>query len=118
MTSQIIQQNKLAKKEGVFHIDLQVSFPPFSVKDDEYMTLVPFLVEGENRQELPCFLFNGNRRHKGYKQMIRSLGKETVYSTYNIYKAINGNKSFKCKYSIQINHENWMDKAQIQFMMQ
>ncbi|MFV0419692.1 MAG: hypothetical protein ACK5KT_13305 [Dysgonomonas sp.] len=118
MTSQIINKNKLVKKENVFHIDLQVKFPPFSVNDDEYMTLVPLLVDGKNRQELPCFLINGSRRHKGYKQMVRSLGKETVYSIYNIYKAFNGNKSFKCKYSIQINYENWMDKAQIQFIVQ
>lgn len=118
MTSQIIQKNKLTKEEETFHIDLQVNFPPFSVKDDEYMTLVPLLVEGKNRQELPCFLINGSRRHKGYKQMVRSLGKETVYSIYNIYKAINGNKSFKCKYSIQIDYEKWMDNAHIQFIVQ
>lgn len=118
MTSQIIQKDKLAKKGEYLYIDMQVSFPPFSVKENEYMTLIPLLIGEDRKQEFPCFLINGERRHKGYRQMIRSLGRKNVYSVYNIYGAFNGKKSFKCKYSVQVNYENWMDNARIQFMVQ
>ena len=82
------------------------------------MTVTPLLREGENRQELPSLLVNGKRRHKGYKQIVRSLGKDAIYSTYNIYKAFNGNKSFQCNYSVQVHYENWMDITQIKLVLE
>ena len=118
MISQIIKKDKCIKKGEYLHIDLQIKMPPFHIAENEYITLAPLLAVGEYKKELPYFLINGKSRHKGYKQMVRSVGKKTVSSVYNIYKAINGSKSFSCTYSVQINYENWMNEAQIQMIVQ
>ncbi len=118
MISQIIQKDKFIKKGEYLHIDLHIKMPPFHIAENAYIILTPLLAVGENKKELPYFLINGKSRHKAYKQMVRSVGKKTVSSVYNIYKAINGNKSFSCTYSVQINYENWMDEAQIKMVLQ
>lgn len=118
MISQIIQKDKLIKKGEYLHIDLQIKMPPFYIAENEYMTLIPLLAVGEYKKELPYFLINGKSRHKGYKQMVRSIGEKTVTSIYNIYKAINGSKPLNCTYSVQIEYENWMDEAKIQMVLQ
>ncbi|GAB6122717.1 DUF3868 domain-containing protein [Dysgonomonas termitidis] len=118
MISQIIQKDKFIKKGEYLQIDMQIKMPPFSIKENGYMTLTPLLTGGKNKRELPYFLINGKSRHKGYKQMVRSVGKKNVNSVYNIYKAIDGSKSFSCTYSVQINYENWMDNTQIKLVLE
>ncbi|MDU1891385.1 MAG: DUF3868 domain-containing protein [Dysgonomonas sp.] len=112
----IINRNILTQKGRKLKIDLQINIPSFSLHENGSVTLTPVLEKGANRYELPHLLINGKERHKGYKQMIKALGKKNIHSAYNIYKALELKQESDLSYNIQIDYEDWMDNAKIQLV--
>ena len=121
MNSRIsFQKNKFEKKGDFLYIDMSISIPFIPIKENEFITLTPILTKGEHQRELPHLLINGKQRHKGYKQMVRSLNEKTICSIYNIYKAFKIKRYINqtCTYNIQVDYENWMEHAKIRLIKQ
>lgn len=119
MISQItIGQNKLIQKGEVLHIDLMINIPFFHIQKNGSVAITPILSKNEYKQELPRFLINGKERHKGYKKMVQALGKETIHSTYNIYKAFELKRDSSLVYNVRIRYEEWMNNAKIDLLRQ
>ncbi|MDR3058315.1 MAG: DUF3868 domain-containing protein [Dysgonomonas sp.] len=112
----IIQTSELAKEEKSFHIDMYIDIPKMRLGNNEALTLIPVLINGDKQKELPYILINGKTRHKGYKQMVHHVGEAMMRSSYKIYKAFKSRRFCNrvCYYNIRIVYEDWMGNAKIQ----
>jgi len=112
----IVCTNETLRKGESFFIDLDISIPEMNLNEHEAIVLTPVLTKGNHSQELPHVLINGEMRHKGYRQMVKHLGKDVFSSTYNIYRAFKVRRSRDrvCYYNIRIDYESWMNGAVIE----
>ncbi|WP_165020666.1 DUF3868 domain-containing protein [Dysgonomonas sp. ZJ279] len=112
-----VEESKKKKKGKSLQIDLDINIPYIPIGENESMMLIPTLTEGKHKQELPYILINGSERHKGYKKLVRSLGEEAIHSGYKLYKAFDAEKDLNHShsYSVQVEYEDWMSDAEVNF---
>lgn len=98
------------------NVDLSVDFEGLAMPADESLTVTPILKLGENEQELPSILINGDEKQKVYQRKLaleKGKGKATSKSSPIPAVVIRNNsgmaKSFR--YKVTVPYSEWMKNA-------